>query len=132
MIPRCAPYLLFFFIIFLVKMVPPAKRKLVYSSDSEDERRSHPLGPRRAMRGRGSGLSPVIVTPTTTTQPTLLSTSALTFMASTGAPAASRGAKTTHGSSVGKYVTVQCKLHVHRLCYTISCTSFCVVKFITY
>ena len=46
------------FIIFLVKMVPPAKRKLVYSSDSEDERRSHPLGPRRAMIGRGSGLSP--------------------------------------------------------------------------
>ncbi|MPC48612.1 hypothetical protein E2C01_042391 [Portunus trituberculatus] len=57
-----------------------------------------------ATRGRGRESSLVLETPTTTTKPTPLSTSELTSTASTGAPAASRGAKTSHRFSAAAMV----------------------------
>ena len=101
MLPNCTPYLQFCDR-FVTENGSSSEKKLVNSSEREDETQSHPVRRSKATRGRGSGLSQVIVTPTTTTQPTPLSASELTSTASTGAPAVSRGAKISHGSSTSR------------------------------
>ena len=83
-------------------MTPPAQRNLIYSSESEDDDQACPTRPRRAARGRGRRSTPATVPTTTTSQLPASAIPPTTSAASTGAPAASRGAKTSRGASAGR------------------------------